>query len=470
MAGVRKKPNPGGKYHGWYKDSTGNRRFFTGTRNRKTTEAMAHRLEDEHRETRLGYRPAKTSAQKQRPLPFSRFVDEYLEWGQAQGGWLGKPWSTTHAHNRQTQLTFWQNRLRIKTLGDLDGIQPRVEKILRTLQRNGKAGKTLANYVEGLAAFCDWCVTRSYLAEDPLKGIAAIDTAPKTRRRAMTPLEIGNVLNAAEPHMAILYETAIGSGLRANELRNLTLDHLDTENGGIRLEAEWTKNRRPGFQPLPFNLVHRLKEFGQSGEPYRLYQAAYRRGRAKKDPPQAPLLYVPSQPARCFHRDLEKVGIPISTKEGKLDFHAARVAYINMLFDSGNLTPKEVQELARHSTLDLTINTYGRANEPRMREAVERLGNNIQHEKRATCVQGASETSEQEKRNSLSSKDLRSSFNGSGGRARTYDMLVNSQPLCQLSYTGTQPVTLKISAWKIASAPLSVNPEAFSAATRRSTP
>ena len=74
------------------------------------------------------------------------------------------------------------------------------------------------------------------------------------------------------------------------------------------------------------------------------------------------------------------------------------------------------------------------------------------------------------KRNSLSSKELRSSFNGSGGRARTYDMLVNSQPLCQLSYTGTQPVTLKISAWKIASAPLSVNPEAFSAATRRSTP
>ena len=65
-----------------------------------------------------------------------------------------------------------------------------------------------------------------------------------------------------------------------------------------------------------------------------------------------------------------------------------------MLFDPGDLTPKEVQELARHSTLDLTINTYGRANEPRMLEAVENLGNNMRHEKRAKCVQGASDTSE----------------------------------------------------------------------------
>lgn len=28
---------------------------------------------------------------------------------------------------------------------------------------------------------------------------------------------------------------------------------------------------------------------------------------------------------------------------------------------------------------------------------------------------------------------------GSGGRTRTYDMVVNSHPLCQLSYAGTQP-------------------------------
>jgi hypothetical protein len=36
-------------------------------------------------------------------------------------------------------------------------------------------------------------------------------------------------------------------------------------------------------------------------------------------------------------------------------------------------TPKEVQELARHSTVDLTMNVYGRTREERMGGAIERM-------------------------------------------------------------------------------------------------
>jgi integrase len=42
-------------------------------------------------------------------------------------------------------------------------------------------------------------------------------------------------------------ETAFLSGLRANELRHLTLDHLDLDRCGLHLDAVWTKNRQPGF-------------------------------------------------------------------------------------------------------------------------------------------------------------------------------------------------------------------------------
>ena len=48
------------------------------------------------------------------------------------------------------------------------------------------------------------------------------------------------------------------SGLRAGELRSLSVRHLDHQRGGIELEAEWTKNRRAGFQPLPAGLMERL--------------------------------------------------------------------------------------------------------------------------------------------------------------------------------------------------------------------
>jgi integrase len=153
---------------------------------------------------------------------------------------------------------------------DVEDILPRAEDALRQLQALGRSGKTLANYAEALAAFCDWCVQRGYLAQDPLKSLKAFDTTPQTRRRAMTPIEISQLLQACASHRRLLLETAFLSGLRANELRHLTLDHLDLDYCGLRLDAVWTKNRPPGFQPLPSSLMHRLHAFCTSGEPARL--------------------------------------------------------------------------------------------------------------------------------------------------------------------------------------------------------
>ena len=110
---------------------------------------------------------------------------------------------------------------------------------------------------------------RGFLSEDPLNGLAPFDTTPMTIRRAMPLEEIDALLRAAPESRRLLYETAIVSGLRANELRNLTINHLDDEPCGLRLDATWTKNRKPGFQPLPralmdeptnFRSVRRAKE------------------------------------------------------------------------------------------------------------------------------------------------------------------------------------------------------------------
>ena len=81
--------------------------------------------------------------------------------------------------------------------------------------------------------------------------------------------------------------------------------------------------------------------------------------------------------------DLEAAGIPKHTPKGKLDFHACRVAFINLILEQGEVSPKEAQELARHSTVDLTMNIYGRVREERLSEAVERVGRVILKEK---CV------------------------------------------------------------------------------------
>ena len=378
MAGVRKKPTKGGLYQAWYTESTGKRCFFTGTHDADETLRMAHRLEDDHRQVRLGYRPTPSSSDLHRSDLFEDRADEYLAWGESQGGRKGKPWSEWHTHKRRTLLRWWKERLGTQTLADLHGVLPRVERELRDLQQKGRAGKTFANYAEGISAFCDWCVKRGYLADDPLKGLAPFDTAPQpqSKRRAMTEEEIARLLDTCALHRRLLVETALFSGLRANELRSLTIGDLDADRSGLILDSSWTKNRESGLQPLPADLMRRLKDFAQSGEADRLYKAFYARRDAVCKAPPRPLLFVPSTLSRDFDKDLKAAGIPKRTKEGKLDFHACRTAYINLVLHS-DVSAKDAQTLARHSTPDLTFNVYGRARQDRMAEVVQRIAERV---------------------------------------------------------------------------------------------
>jgi integrase len=48
------------------------------------------------------------------------------------------------------------------------------------------------------------------------------------------------------------------------------------------------------------------------------------------------------------------------TDEGKVDFHSLRVSCVSWILEAG-ASAKEAQELARHSTPSLTLNTDGRA-------------------------------------------------------------------------------------------------------------
>ena len=176
------------------------------------------------------------------------------------------------------------------------------------------------------------------------------------------------------------------SGLRKNELRNLTIEHLDQKDRGLHLNPAWTKNRKPGFQSLPGCLVKELYASAQSDEPNQLYARFFnRKGANRYKVPKHPLLYVPSHTARALDADLKAAGIPKHGPGGKIDFHASRTAYINLVLESQGITPKEAQELARHSTLELTMNVYGRVRQGRLAHIVEEVGEFL-HPKEAEVV------------------------------------------------------------------------------------
>jgi len=365
-----------GKWRFQYTDWTGRRRTGTGSLSKRDTEKLAVRIEVEHDEIRRGFRPPPHKSFKHKLRPFAELAQEFIEWGEAQGGRCGRPWGKDHARKYRTRLPWWAEQLKVKSLGDLEHCLPKVERILRTMFNEGKSGKTISHYVSYLQTFLGYCVQRDYLQSDPLKGLNKFNTTPKSHRRAMTPLEIKAITDIAPIHRKLLYMTAICSGLRANELRSLSVKDIDPVRGGLLLHAEWTKNRKEGFQPLPRLLIEQLQSFAASEIVKRLYDALHSRKDSTATYPNEPLLYVPSHPARELDNDLKAANVEKNTKDGKVDFHAFRVAYVTFVLNAG-AGLKEAQSLARHSTPDMTMNVYGRAFDDRLAELSEAVGAQI---------------------------------------------------------------------------------------------
>ncbi len=350
----QKIPHPRWRYQ--IIDRQGRRRIKTGYPTKTETIKLAHRVQAQEDEIRNGYRPAPRSAEKHATRPFSEAVDEYMTWGESQGGRGGRGWSKVHRRMRRSYLAWWEERLGIEVLADLIGILPRIEKALRELQKTGRAGKTLNNYREALSSFSRWAISRGYLSENPLQGSESFDSTPRTQRRAMTIDEIHRLLLVAPPDRELIYEVALTTGCRANELKQLKVGDLSIDLKALCLRPETTKNRKPAIQPLPQALLDRLVDSTRRKEP------------------DEPLLKVPSHPARELNKDLKAARIPkYVVGQGKLDFHALRVTHITLVIEVG-ANVKEAQTLARHSDPRLTMNIYARASNKRLAEITEAVG------------------------------------------------------------------------------------------------
>jgi integrase len=362
------KPHPRWRFE--FRDYRGRKKKGTGFTSKAQTLKYVRELEAREDAIRKGFRePPKPKIPDRE---FKAAAREYLAWGDSQGGRGGRPWGERHSLTRHRHMRWWTERLGFRLLSELDGCLPLVEAELRALQGKGLAGRTVAQHAKSIKAFAKWCHTRHFIENDPLVALTGFDTTPQSTRRAMTVDEVQRLLGVVSVERKILYEVALCTGLRANELRNLTTAHLDAGQGGLRLDAAWTKNRRAGFQPVPEELLQRLLRFEEEGTVADRYGLTHGRFDAT-EAPSNPLLYIQKDPAKAFTKDLAKAGIPKHTKEGKLDFHALRVTYTTLVIEAG-ATVKEAQTLLRHSNPQLTMNIYARTREGRLADVTENVG------------------------------------------------------------------------------------------------
>lgn len=175
---------------------------------------------------------------------------------------------------------------------------------------------------------------------------------------------------------ALIYKTLVLTGLRADELRTLTIGQLDLTPGAafLQLDAADEKSREGNAVAIRDDLAADLRTW--LSDKLAAVQATARIADApvpSRLPGDTLLFTVPTTLRMVLDRDLKAAGIPKRDDRGRtVDVHAMRTTF-GTLLSKGGVAPRTAQAAMRHSDIKLTMGVY---TDPRLldvRSAVESL-------------------------------------------------------------------------------------------------
>jgi len=261
----------------------------------------------------------------------------------------------TMSRARQAQARESVGRLVAKArLSDI--ASERVQAALATFRDSGRSAQTCNHYRTAIRAFVRWAKRTGRLREYPLEGLTGYNAKEDRRhdRRTLALEELTRLIAVAErgrdfqamtgPARALCYRLAASTGLRYSEIASVRPASFDWKAPSVTIPAAYTKNGDPARLPIPSDLADDLA-------PYVATIA-----------PGTPVFSLPEgKGAEMLRVDLDAAGIPYADASGLVfDFHALRCEMAT-LADQAGISPRVVQRLMRHSTLELT----GRYTRPR---------------------------------------------------------------------------------------------------------
>jgi len=250
----------------------------------------------------------------------------------------------------------------------------RVEKYLADL-RNGRKNLSIGTtnaYLAAMGAFLRWLIQHRRASENPIACLKPLNVKVDRRhiRCAFEINEIRRLLEVTEQepsrlHMdghsrAMLYRLAVETGLRANELRTLTVGSFDWKARTVTVQAAYSKHRRQDELPLRPETVLVLQTFLAGKLPG---TRVFGEGRKK----------LTRHTAEMLKQDLEAAGIPYQDDAGRYrDFHALRHTTGSWLAAMG-VHPRIIQAIMRHADVNLTMSRYTHILNGQEAEAIAKL-------------------------------------------------------------------------------------------------
>ncbi len=237
--------------------------------------------------------------------------------------------------------------------------------------RNGTeniSAQTFVFYLQAIKQFCLWMVQNRRASESPLKylkKIKVLSTDKRHDRRSLEPDEIRRLLKttiAAPKRFSmtgyeryLVYRLACETGLRAKELKKLTVSSFDFESFTITVIDAYSKNRKQSVLPLRKDTAAELQTHFANKMP--LVKA----------------FAMPYKTANMLKADLADAGIPYVDDSGRYaDFHSLRHSTGSLLAAAG-VHPKVIQSIMRHSDINLTMSRYTHIFRGQESEAVAKL-------------------------------------------------------------------------------------------------
>ena len=339
-------------------------------------QVMLAKLLKEAEEGKAGIRTKSTGAGR---LLLSDLLDDY------ERHQLDRNATAKHAAQVAARCRAAFDACGMLTLADLDHTP--IERWLaerrgRPKRDGGVGAQTSNHFTVSVKAFGNFLVKTDRAAANPLRHLAKVrvDADVRHARRALSPDEFDRLLAAARAggvfrrlaggDRAALYVTAGMTGLRASELASLTPDSfaLDAPTPAVTVEAAYSKRKRRDVVPLHPALVEALRPFlaskpaGSRVWPgkWALHSEAVDMMRRDLASARATWLAEAADPAYRARREASDFLAYESAKGEFADFHSLRHRFVTELVKAG-VMPKDAKELARHSTITLTMDRYAHA-------------------------------------------------------------------------------------------------------------
>lgn len=328
--------------------------------------------------------------------PIQKHIDDYITH-------LGdETRSTKHISERKRVLKSILCDCKIQTLNDLTS--DKISTYLRELKKKATnqptesvSAGTKTQHRRAIHAFAEWCLNTSpkRLTENPISSVPKPNGDLIRLRRAESegnlklllevtskrPLieaqnvkinrgktankkAVANLKPKTIKHFkmigrerALLYETAINTGMRQSELRRLQVKDLNliAKNPSFSVQASHNYKNKTVIQ-LPLSEDHAKKLLSWIKD-------------TKKNADDH-VFYVPLAPNKILRRDLKAAGIEYKNNEGKyFDFHSFRYCTDTYLNKAG-VPIAVIMLFMRHKTVKLSMVTY---NDPKFQETRKAL-------------------------------------------------------------------------------------------------